>query len=263
MQDIKEHNPDLYKDIIQEVIDDYESVEDIPEQLPIGSLSPDLRNRVANTLNAIESNNALSDLPPSSIKNMLKHLGKSAPRDGEETITPDEAQELLDRARRGEIKLKDDELKALKKIAMLSPDFEFDEVKLTPQESRKLDNELDLATVDVDNLKRNHPELYKELKRDIADIIEATGKVPKSVKASALSAELASKLAANGLLDLDPATEDLLAKRAEQEEQEKFKQAAKMRDQLDTAIAKLDRQQDDINQLKRRGYDDGMDTMSR
>jgi len=87
--------------------------------------------------------------------------------------------------------------------------------------------------------------------------------VPKSVKASALSADLASKLAANGLLDLDPATEDLLAKRAEQEEQEKYKQAAKMRDQLETAIAKLDRQQDDINQLKRRGYDDGMDTMSR
>ena len=39
---------------------------------------------------------------------------------------------------------------------------------------------LDLAEIDVEELKREHPELYKELKRDIADIIAATGRVPKS-----------------------------------------------------------------------------------
>ena len=225
--------------------------------MPLGRLTPDLRNRVANTLNAIESNNALNDIAPNRVNNMLKHLGKSAPKDGEEIISPEEAQELLDKAKRGQIELRDDELKALKKIAMQSPDFEFEEVKLTPQENRKLDNDLDLANIDIEELKKDYPELYNELKKDIADIIEATGRVPKSVKASALSPGLASKLAANGLLDLDPNTEDLLSKRAEQEEQQKAKQAAKMRQQLDDAVYRLDRQQDDLDQLRRnRGYGD-------
>ena len=48
---------------------------------------------------------------------------------------------------------------------------------------------LDLAEIDVEELKREHPELYKELKRDIADIIAATGRVPESVKASEISPE--------------------------------------------------------------------------
>ena len=241
LQSIKQHNPQLFKDIVQDVIDDYESVEDIPDHLPIGRLSPELRNRVANTLSAIESNNALGDIAPARINQMLKHLGKSAPLEGDEIITPEEAQELLEKAKNREIQLKDDELKALKRIAMADPDFEFEEVKLSPQENRQLDNKLDIAEVDIEELKRNYPDLYKELKKDIADVIAATGKVPKSIKASALSAGLASKLAANGVIQLDPTTEDLLAKREEEEAQQKALESIQMRQKVDDAIAKLER----------------------
>jgi hypothetical protein len=117
-----------------------------------------------------------------------------------------------------------------------------------------------MAEIDIEELKRNYPDLYRELKADIADLIAATGKVPKSIKASALSPELASKLAANGLIELDANTEQILAKKAEEVTQQKLKQAAKMRLQLDDAIDRLDRQQDDINNIKKKGYgDDGMD----
>ena len=58
----------------------------------------------------------------------------------------------------------------------------FEDVSLDNQENRKLNKALDLAEIDVEELKREHPELYKELKRDIADIIAATGRVPKSLK---------------------------------------------------------------------------------
>ena len=67
---------------------------------------------------------------------MLKHLGKSAPRESEEVLSPEETQELLDKAKKDQIELRVDELKALKKIAMMSPDYEFEEVKLTPQENK-------------------------------------------------------------------------------------------------------------------------------
>ena len=88
---------------------------------------------------------------------------------------------------------------------------------------------MDLANIDIEEFKKDYPELYNELKKDIADIVETTGRVLKSVKASSLSPSLVSQLTKNGLLDLNPNTEDLLSKRAEQEEQQKAKQASKVR----------------------------------
>jgi hypothetical protein len=238
LSDIKANNPALFRDIVQDVINDYDSVEDIPDELPLNSLSPDLRKRVASTLKAIVTNNALADIPDARLDTLLKHLKKSMPAEGEELITPDEAQELLDKAKRGELQLKPEEEKALKKIAMMAAggDFEFEEIKLTPTECKRLDKALDLVNIDIEELKRDYPELYKELKKDIADLIAATGKVPKSIKASEVSPSLLRKLAAKGLIELDEATEELLQKKEEQDNIKAIQHAAKLRDELDSAV---------------------------
>ena len=90
---------------------------------------------------------------------------------------------MIDKYKNKLINLKDNELRALKKIAMNDPNYEMEDVALDNQENRKLMKAMkQLAEIDVEELKRDHPELYKELKRDIADIIATTGRVPKTLK---------------------------------------------------------------------------------
>ena len=194
LPDIKKANPKLYNDIIDDVIQEYGDEDDIPEDLPLSQLSSKLRQKVADCMKAIEGNKALEGVKKSRVNEMLKHLGKPTPADGEELITPEEATELIDKYKNKLINLKGDELRALKKIAMNDPNYELEDVSLDNQESRKLKKALDAAEIDLEELKREHPELYNELKRDIADIIAATGRVPKSLKASEISPELAQKL---------------------------------------------------------------------
>ena len=252
LNDIKETNPQLYREIIDDVLQEYDSVDEIPEQLPLNTLSPSLQKKVADYIKAVESNKELDNISPARVNAMLKHLGKPTPADGDEIITPEEALELIDKAKKKLIDLKGDELRALRGIAMNSPDYEFEEVSLDPQENKKLDRALDLAEVDVEELKRDFPELYKQLKRDLADVIAATGKVPKTIKASALSPELAQKLAENGIIEFDPAVEELLERKAEEEQQNIHKKAAAMREQLDDAVSKIERQQTDMDDIRRK-----------
>ena len=91
---------------------------------------------------------------------------------------------MIDKYKNKLINLKDNELRALKKIAMNDPNYEMEDVALDNQENRKLMKAMKqkAAEIDIEELKREHPELYNELKRDIADIIAATGRVPESVK---------------------------------------------------------------------------------
>jgi predicted Rdx family selenoprotein len=253
LQDIKEQNPKLYKELVDDLLQEYDSVDEIPDQVPVDHISsPDLRRKVADCMKAIESNKALDSIAPNRLNAMLKSIGKKQPADGEEMITPEDALELIEKAKKKLIDLKGDELRALKKIAMNDPNYEFEEVSLTPDENRKLDKALNAADIDLEELKRDFPELYKELKRDIADVIAATGKVPKSIKASALSPELALKLAESGLVNLTPEAEELLEQKAEEEMQQAHHKQQKLQDQLDGAVDALERQQTEMDGMRRR-----------
>ena len=101
------------------------------------------------------TNKELDGVAPTRIGMMLKALNKPNPADGEEIITPEEAQELLEKARKKLIDLKADELKALKNIAQQSPDYKFEDVNLLPNENKKLDRALDGNEINMEQLRKS------------------------------------------------------------------------------------------------------------
>ena len=169
---------------------------------------------------------------------MLKALNKASPGVDEEIISPEEAQELIEKARKKLIDLKADELKALKNIAQQSPHYKFEDVSLMPNENKKLDRALDANEIDLEQLKIDNPELYRDIKNSLPAWMQHPDKMPKSIKGSDLSPMLAQKLLKNGLLQLDPDIAELLDRRIE-EEQQAYIRKDKHREQLDDAVSQL------------------------
>ena len=77
-------------------------------------------------------------------------------------------------------------------------------------------------------------------------------KMPKSMKASDISPLLAQKLFKNGLMQLDPETAELLDKRVEEEQQNAHKKAQALRQQLDDAVNQINRQQTDMDDMRKK-----------
>ena len=253
LQDLKRNDRELYKDVLDDIEGNYDSPDQIPNEIPMMQISSaDLRKKVANLLKAIDTNKELDGVAPTRIGMMLKALNKPNPADGEEIITPEEAQELLEKARKKLIDLKADELKALKNIAQQSPDYKFEDVNLLPNENKKLDRALDGNEINMEQLRQDYPELYKEIKNSLPAWMQHPDKMPKSMKASDISPLLAQKLFKNGLMQLDPETAELLDKRVEEEQQNAHKKAQALRQQLDDAVNQINRQQTDMDDMRKK-----------
>ena len=110
----------------------------------------------------IDTNKELEGIASNRIGMMLKSLNKASPVVDEEIISLEEAQELFEKARKKLIDLKADELKALKNIAQQSLHYKFEDVSLMPNENKKLDKALDAYEIDLEQLKIDNSELYRD-----------------------------------------------------------------------------------------------------